>query len=271
MSDKTLMLTGGGCSTIERLACCFSQTRVAANLPGHDQRLYKACLASEPAVVRSEKREENMRMRTSDQCSVRLQAGLLDWMPRVGRPPEALDSARPSLAFVPVDDAAWRDVVFNAQPTFDRGSCLNTRENVDSVRAAVRSPRRSVRKQAAALHVSKSSVCRIMHADLGYHPSKLQLAQELSDGDLVSRRAFCERFISLVHEEPDILRRLMSAKPHFKLSGSVNKQNIRYWSDNNPHKLHWKPLHNRRVTVWCGISDVGVIGPYFLRTTVVLH
>jgi hypothetical protein len=40
---------------------------------------------------------------------------------------------------------------------------------------------------------------------------------------------------------------------------------MRYWSETNPQKLHERPLHSARVTVWCGISASRIIGPYFLE------
>jgi len=49
----------------------------------------------------------------------------------------------------------------------------------------------------------------------------------------------------------------------FPLQWTVNKHNSRYWSDHNPHELHQRPLHGTKVTVWCGVSAVGIIGPYF--------
>ncbi|PNF25374.1 hypothetical protein B7P43_G10917, partial [Cryptotermes secundus] len=54
-------------------------------------------------------------------------------------------------------------------------------------------------------------------------------------------------------------------KAHFHLSGYFNKQNIRYWSGNNPRELHERPLHSDKVTVWCALSIVGVIVPYFFE------
>jgi hypothetical protein len=45
----------------------------------------------------------------------------------------------------------------------------------------------------------------------------------------------------------------------------VNKQNFRYWAAENPHMLHQKPLHSEKVTVWCGVSVFGVLGPYFFE------
>ena len=40
---------------------------------------------------------------------------------------------------------------------------------------------------------------------------------------------------------------------------------MRYWSGENPRELHQKPLHCERVTVWCAISVMGIIGPYFFE------
>jgi hypothetical protein len=58
---------------------------------------------------------------------------------------------------------------------------------------------------------------------------------------------------------------IMSDEAHFHLNGNVNKQNFRYWSAENPHMLHQKPLHSEKVTVWCGVSAFGVLGPYFFE------
>jgi hypothetical protein len=70
----------------------------------------------------------------------------------------------------------------------------------------------------------------------------------------------------LIDEQPDVVQQLtMSDEAQFELSGSVRRQNMRYWSDNNPCRLQGKPLHSERVTVWCGISAVSIIGPYFFK------
>jgi hypothetical protein len=45
----------------------------------------------------------------------------------------------------------------------------------------------------------------------------------------------------------------------------VNKQNYRYWVQENPQQLHQKPLHSSKVTVWYGIAKFGIVGPYFFE------
>ena len=144
---------------------------------------------------------------------------------------------------------------------------VRTPENIERVRIDFqRSPKRSAHRHAQTLGISRTSLRRILHKDLNFHPYKLQIVQELSDRDHASRRTFCEQFIELTREQPDLIRRvIMSDEAHFQLCGSVNKQNMRYWSDVNPLELHQKPLHSQKVTVWCGFSAFGIIGPYFFE------
>jgi hypothetical protein len=52
---------------------------------------------------------------------------------------------------------------------------------------------------------------------------------------------------------------------HFRLSGCVNKQNFRYWSEENLQQLHPRPFRNARSIVWCGLANFGVTGPYFFE------
>lgn len=140
---------------------------------------------------------------------------------------------------------------------------VSTPENVERVRQSfLRSPRRSARKHAAALGISDRSVRRILHCELNFHPYKMAVTQELSERDFIARRNACEA----LHENlPHDALVFFSDEAHFHISGCVNKQNMRYWSDTNPRELHQRPLHCERVTVWCAVSRVGIIGPYFFE------
>ena len=75
------------------------------------------------------------------------------------------------------------------------------------------------------------------------------------------RQNACEALLGL----PDDALVFFSDEAHFHLSGSVNKQNMRYWSSENPKELHQRPQHALRVTVWCVLSRVGIIGPWFFE------
>ena len=58
---------------------------------------------------------------------------------------------------------------------------------------------------------------------------------------------------------------LASDEANFHLTGCVNKQNFRYWAAANPQKLHKRPLHSERVTVWCAVGELGVLGLTFSK------
>lgn len=51
---------------------------------------------------------------------------------------------------------------------------------------------------------------------------------------------------------------------NFYVNGEVNKQNVHYWSKENPH---WfvdnKEQGADRIPVWCGLWKDRVFGPFF--------
>ena len=72
--------------------------------------------------------------------------------------------------------------------------------------------------------------------------------------------------LDLIGEDEDLVSNIwMNDEAHFHVSGFVNKQNFRYWSQANPRELHEKPLHSQKVTVLCAMSASGIIGPYFFQ------
>ncbi|KAJ8936053.1 hypothetical protein NQ318_004954 [Aromia moschata] len=54
----------------------------------------------------------------------------------------------------------------------------------------------------------------------------------------------------------------------FVLNGTVNKQNCRYWSTENPHwMMEAKTQYLEKVNVWAGIINSRIIGSYFFDST----
>jgi len=77
-----------------------------------------------------------------------------------------------------------------------------------------------------------------MLKEIKFYPYKPQVVQQLNKGDKEARVAFCTAMSGLLRENPDILNNLlMIDKAHLHLSGFVNKQNMRYWSQVNPKEL----------------------------------
>ena len=58
---------------------------------------------------------------------------------------------------------------------------------------------------------------------------------------------------------------MFSDEAHFWLNGYVNKQNCRFWSEDQPEALQKLPKYKGKVTVWCGLRAGGIIGPYFFK------
>jgi len=77
--------------------------------------------------------------------------------------------------------------------------------------------------------MSESTVRRILHKDLGFHPYKMTILQTLNEGDYEQRSAFAELMFEIIEENEDAII-MMSDEAHFHLNGSVNKQNFRYWA-----------------------------------------
>ena len=125
------------------------------------------------------------------------------------------------------------------------------------------SPRRSARCHAVLLNFSDRSLRRILYKDLNLQPRKIPIVHALKDRDHVSRTHFSCQLLVLLDDNENLIHNLFMID--LQLSGFVNKQNFRYWSDENPHQVHEKPLHSAKVAVWYAISSFGIIGSYFFE------
>ena len=134
-------------------------------------------------------------------------------------------------------------------------------ENAEKVKKSIqRSPMRSANKHALALGISDRSVRRILHFDLHFHPYKMAVVHELHSRDYENRVRCCSNILNQVSLDDCVIT---TDEAHFYLSGSLNKQNCRYWSSDNPMMVHEQPLHSEKVTVWCAVGQFGIWGPYF--------
>jgi hypothetical protein len=158
----------------------------------------------------------------------------------------------------------WRETGSVQVKAHTRQNTIWSSENIQHVRIALeRSPRQSVWRHSQLLNLSDRSVRQILHLDLHFLPYKLQIIQELTAAHKALRVCCCQQ---MVHTHADLGRFLiMSDEAIFSLTGSVNKQNCRYWVPTNPCQLHEQPLHSPRVVVWCAISAQGIIVPYFFE------
>lgn len=136
---------------------------------------------------------------------------------------------------------------------------VTTPDNVERVRQSMLlSPRLSARKHAVALGMSGRSLRRILHDELHLHPYRMILVQQLTEGDSATRQRSCEQLMGTVPSDALVF---FSGVAHFHLSGGVSTDSMRYWSETSHGELDESDC----VTVWCAISRVGIIGPYFFQ------
>lgn len=126
-------------------------------------------------------------------------------------------------------------------------------------------PHNSGRKTAQLMNVSHSSVFRILKEN-NMHPYKLIPAQELMEDDFDRRTYFCEQMMAMLGNNVIQLEDvLFSDESTFTLHGHVNRQNCRYWSDENPHWMREEcTQYPEKVNVWAGIVRNHIVGPFFI-------
>ena len=93
-------------------------------------------------------------------------------------------------------------------------------------------------------------------------PYHTQTVQELSDPDKFSRVLAAQRLLEIMEANPSALF-LFSDEATFHVSGKMNKRNCVTWATENPHELISHIRDSPKVNVWCAVSRLGVIGPYF--------
>lgn len=148
-----------------------------------------------------------------------------------------------------------------------RRRIARSNETIAAVAESVSQNRRmSVRCLSQEFGLSKSTTWRILRKDLGLHPYKVQLTQELQPQDHETRRVFADWASEQLETSPHFGEKIIfSGEAHFWLNGCLNKENCRIWNDNNPREILETPLHSEKLTVWCGLWAGGIIGPYFFQ------
>ena len=111
----------------------------------------------------------------------------------------------------------------------------------------------SVRRSLQQLDLCYLTTWKILRKDLRLNPFKIQLVQELQPNDLSQRRIFGKWAPGKLDEDPLFYRKIeFSDEAQFWFNGYVNKQNCRFWSEDQSEKLQKLPMLPEKVTVWCG-------------------
>jgi len=112
------------------------------------------------------------------------------------------------------------------------------------------SPKKSLCRLSQESGLSRST-CQLAAKKAKLHVYRISVVHELKEPDQVKRVAYCQRFQTLLKENPGILNYTwFSEEAWFHLSGYVNSQKFRIWASKNPNALHEEPLHSEEIGVW---------------------
>ncbi|KAJ8937922.1 hypothetical protein NQ318_003348 [Aromia moschata] len=100
-------------------------------------------------------------------------------------------------------------------------------------------------------------------------PYKMQAVQELLEDDSDRRVEFCDLLMTCIDQNQLSLEwAVFSDEATSTLKVHVNRQNCRYWAEENPHWM--RELHTQRpqkTNVWAGIIQDRIVGPFFFDDT----
>lgn len=141
-------------------------------------------------------------------------------------------------------------------------------QHIDILADIVANPTQPTSQVAKAADVSASTVQRLLKKHQ-FHPYKMQILHQLIDDDPDRRIEYCEIMTERIVQNPNYLKTIcFSDECTFFLNGIVNKQNVRYWCDENPHVF--REGHTQfpeKLNVWAGILGNHIVGPLFLEET----
>ena len=158
--------------------------------------------------------------------------------------------------------------VLNIDPSGRPISVTDETTKDEVLSALEEEPQTSTRQMSLELNISRSSIHRI-YKSLGYKAYIPRLVHELNEDDFDRRVEYCETFLSLLQNEPDLIHRVIwSNEAVFKLNGHINRHNSVYWATENPNITWEQSAQAEGFSVWAGIWSEGVIGPYFFNNTV---
>lgn len=129
-------------------------------------------------------------------------------------------------------------------------------------------PRVSTRHIGFEIGISHSAVHKILKKHK-LHPYRPDLVQHLRQGDAERRITFISWLVTKLEDYPNILNCILwTDESKFTNNGIINRQNNRYWDDQNPHWMF--ETNNQSVwgtNVWCGLLGGKLLGPYFYNGT----
>lgn len=124
----------------------------------------------------------------------------------------------------------------------------------------------SIRKCAEDMDLSVGTSHTIARHVLKLYPYRLILVQKLSEFDKIVRVEACRRLLEVIRMDKMIV---YSDECTFYTDGHVNRWNCRVWDYSRPDDFFTEATQSAlTVTVWAGMTENHLFGPYFFPATV---
>lgn len=133
-------------------------------------------------------------------------------------------------------------------------------------------PHISLREIERHLGIPRATASRYLRS-AEYHPYHIILNQALIEEHYLRRMRFCEWAVQQINNDNNFfIYVLFSDEATFQSTGVLNRHNSHYWSPVNPHWMQEiDHQHRWSITVWCGIVNGYLVGPYFFDRNVGRH
>lgn len=154
--------------------------------------------------------------------------------------------------------------VENKYKTHHRSNVTSEETSLNVLLSATENPKMSLAQREQEQGVCEKSIRRIFKKN-NVRAYKPIFRHTLQERDLTSRLDFCFWFQGMVEDDP-YFSRLFTDEASFSSNGTVNSQNCRWWSTQNPHfTIECKNQYSFKTNVWCGVIDNRILGPFFFR------
>ncbi|UYV84761.1 hypothetical protein LAZ67_X003370 [Cordylochernes scorpioides] len=175
-----------------------------------------------------------------------------------------------SLAGLPGSLQAWNFLTScktsDGRPSTRKSVAFTVSQNVEAIETLSTYGEVSARQVSRQTGISYGTVWRALRIFLKKYPYKIQRFHELKVGDFEKRQEFAAWVFRQIDIDENWLSNVLwTDEAHFSLNGEVNTQNSRIWATENPRIFTEMPLHQPRVTVWCGFTSSFIIGPFFFE------
>ncbi|UYV76569.1 hypothetical protein LAZ67_14001206 [Cordylochernes scorpioides] len=154
----------------------------------------------------------------------------------------------------------------SGRPSTRKSVAVTVSQNVEAIETLSTYGEVSARQVSRQTGISYGTVWRALRIFLKKYPYKIQRFHELKVGDFEKRQEFAAWVFQQIDIDENWLSNVLwTDEAHFSLDGEVNTQNSRIWATENPRIFTEMPLHQPRVTVWCGFTSSFIIGPFFFE------